>query len=260
MKAYVINLDRDTERMAHVARQGAEHGIDWLRVPAVDKRNEEIVRRAGKARPGRLGFTMSAGAIACFESHRKAWKQVVDSGEPYGAVFEDDVVCAPGLAELLSKTDWIPVDCDIAKLETFLDKATIKTKPAAEFAGRRIVRLYGRHLGGCGYVISRSAAERLLSETRDFADPVDEILFNVQSMQFPPLTLYQVDPAPCIQAMLLGMDEREDHLKSTNDLNAKPQKKAALGPRKYVARKALRLAEKLLLLAKYRERRSIPFK
>jgi glycosyl transferase family 25 len=178
MKAYVINLDRDPERMARIIEQGKQIGIDWRRVPAVDKLDGEIAARASRAIPGLLGFTMSAGAIACFESHRKVWRLIVDSGESHGAVFEDDVVCSKDLPAFLS-TEWIPPDCHVMKLETFLERATISAK-SDDFLGRRIVRLYGRHLGTSGYIISRGAAERLLTASANFSDAVDEFIFNSQ--------------------------------------------------------------------------------
>jgi glycosyl transferase, family 25 len=259
MKAYVINLDRDRQRWAHMERQGLQHGIAWTRVPAIDKYDEAIAARAAAARPGLLGFTMTAGAIACFESHRKAWRMILDSGDAYGAVFEDDSVCSPVLADFISGTDWIPADCDVAKFETFLVKATVGTRPATTRMGRKVLRLYGRHLGSCAYVISRRAIERLLPLTENSADPVDEVLFNAQSKLFPRLTLYQVDPAPCVQAMLLDMGEEHEHLKSRNDSNPKLKKKPYRDVAHYLTRKTSRLWGKLAEAFKYRERRRIEF-
>jgi glycosyl transferase family 25 len=260
MKAYVINLDRDPERMAHIERQGKQFGIDWHRVPATDKLDEGIAARAARARPGLLGFTMSAGAIAVFESHRKTWKLIVESGDSHGAVFEDDVVCSKELPDFLSTAEWIPPDCDVMKLETFLERTTIRTKPARLFSGRRIVRLYGRHLGACAYIVSRGAAERLLAQSENFTDPVDEFLFNAQSLHFPRLTLYQVDPAPCIQGGLLGLEGKADYMKSSNDQNLKLRKKPYRNLVHYLTRKVVRLWGKLLELFGYRERRRIEFR
>lgn len=258
MKAYVINLDRDRERMAHMERQGKQFGINWTRIPAADKLEPGIAGRAARARPGLLGFVISAGAIGCFESHRKAWKLIVDSGDSHGAVFEDDAVCSAALPEFLATAEWIPPDCDIVKLETF-GRTTIGTKPARVFAQRRIVRLHGRHLGSSAYIISRGAAERLLALSKDFADPVDEFLFNAQSRHFPRLTLYQLDPAPCIQGAHLGLDEKADYMKSSNDPNKKPRK-AQYTFRKYVTRKLSRLIEKLSIVTGRLERRKIDFR
>lgn len=258
MKAYVINLDRDPERMAHMERQGKQFGIDWRRVPATDKLDGDIAARAAHARPGLLGFAMSAGAIAVFESHRKAWELIVDSDDSHGAVFEDDVVCSKELPAFLATAEWIPPDCDVMKIETF-DRATIGAKPAHLFSGRRIVRLHGRHLGAAAYIVSRSAAQRLLAASENFTDPVDEFLFNAQSLHFPRLTLYQLDPAPCIQGGLLGLDEKAGYLKTSNDSNKRPRK-AEYTFARFVKRKVSRLAEKLSLLFGILERRKIEFR
>lgn len=256
MKAYVINLDRDPERMAQIERQGKQFSINWYRVPAVDKLDKRIAERAIRAQPGLLGFAMSAGAIAVFESHRKAWMLIVESGDSHGAVFEDDVVCSEELPQFLS-AEWIPADCDVMKLETFLERATIRVR-SHRVLGRRVVQLFGRHLGACAYVISRAAAERLLIASKDFTDPVDEFLFNTQSMLFPSLRLYQLDPAPCVQGGLLKPHENADHLKSRNDANDNPNA-AQYTYRQYTKRKIVRLWEKLALAFNVLERRKIDF-
>lgn len=257
MKAYVINLDRDRERWSHMEAQGANLGIQWVRVAAVDKRSPEIAERAAHALPGRLGFIISAGAIACLESHRKAWRMIADGGDPYAAVFEDDVVCSSALSDFLANDDWIPADCDVVKLETVLQRATVSARASSRHCRRNIVRLHGRHLGSGAYVIARKTAARLLPVTEGFLDPVDEVLFNVQSTLFPSLTLYQVDPAPCIQGSVLGLDKTEAHLKSDNEANVKEPRKQAY--RNNPRRKAARLWEKVLLVAGLRERRIIQF-
>jgi glycosyl transferase family 25 len=256
MKAYVINLDRDPERMGQIRRQGEKFGINWSRVPAIDKMEKEIVERAARSEPGLLGFEMSAGAIAVFESHRKVWRLIIESGDSHGAVFEDDIVCSKELPQFLS-TEWIPPDCDVMKLETFMERATIRVSPY-RFSGRTVAQLFGRHLGAGAYIISREAAKRLLVASEDFADPVDEFLFNAQSMLFPRLTLYQVDPAPCVQGGLLTPGTDADHLKSRNDWNDKPMP-ARYTYRRYITRKIVRLGEKLSLLFGLLQRRKIEF-
>jgi GR25 family glycosyltransferase involved in LPS biosynthesis len=38
----------------------------------------------------------SPGGIGCALSHRLAWKKLLDSGEPYALIFEDDAIVPPG--------------------------------------------------------------------------------------------------------------------------------------------------------------------
>lgn len=213
LTAYVINLDRDVERWARMERLGRQFGIAWTRVTAVDKNDPAIIARAEKMPLSFYGAVIGPGAVACFESHRKIWREIVSSDATYAAIFEDDVHFSDGLKPFLSSTDWIPADSDLVRLETRLKRAKLG-RPAERHFGRRVARLLSTQMGTAAYVISKQAAARLLDLSEGFRDPVDEFLFSEGSPHFAQLTVYQVIPAPCIPGKNMGLDKTEPYLRS----------------------------------------------
>jgi len=118
---FVINLDRDVERMASLAGSLKSLGLEYVRVPAVLGKEvpgwEKLVdaslygdrNRNVMPRPGEVG---------CYLSHLKAMEEFLRTDAPWCVILEDDVeilpACLPVLAALGEKDDW-----DLAKLFCF---------------------------------------------------------------------------------------------------------------------------------------------
>ena len=198
MKAYCINLDRRPDRLQHMTGLLARHGIGFERVAAVDGRDPQVAAAAADCREGMSGHRMSAGAYACFQSHREVWRRLVASGAPHAMVLEDDLLIAEGFAAYL-EAGWLPADADLVKLETYQIRLHRDSGPGLAARGRRLYRLRSRHAGTGCYVIARSAAEQLLAATETISDPVDETMFNHASPLFAGLRIYQMVPSPVIQ-------------------------------------------------------------
>jgi len=189
MRVVVINLDRSPERLAMFREQAERLGIAFERLPAVDAAT--IRNQHGD---------LTSYEIACFESHRLAWRSLVESGEPWLAVFEDDVWLAPPLAALLAMSDF-PANVDLIKLETFAEPVRISPR-ALSFQGFALHRLQTLHWGSAGYILSRHAAIRLLARTEGFRHPVDMLVFDPEGRVSRQMRIMQVMPALCIQEHL----------------------------------------------------------
>lgn len=198
MKVYCINLDRRPDRLDYMTGLFAQHRIAFERVAAVDGQDPQVAAAAAGCGPGMYGRKMSAGAYACTQSHREVWRRLVESGAAYAMVFEDDMVVCDGIAGYLD-ADWIPADADLVRLETFRTRVHRARGRGIDAKGRRLYRLRSRQSGTGCYMISAKAAQRLFEATGNFADPIDEILFNEASPQFQLLTTYQMVPAPTVQ-------------------------------------------------------------
>jgi glycosyl transferase family 25 len=198
LSAWCINLDRRPDRWAHMMAEAQRAGIGIERLPAVDALDPDVAAAASKVAPTVAGLPMSAGAFACFASHRLAWQRLLDSGESHGLVLEDDLHLSPGIGRLM-EGGWIPADADVVKLEAWGSRCHVARQPAATVDGREVCRLLSSHIGAGCYILSKSAAARLLDLTRAYRDPVDEILFNDELAWFPQATIYQVSPAPAVQ-------------------------------------------------------------
>ena len=190
MRAYVINLDRSADRLAHIRQQFAAAGAAFIRVPGIDD-----------AEPRGC---LSARERGCFLAHVRAWERLFRHGDRFAAVFEDDVHVARDLADLLRSDRWIPADADIVRLEA---NQPMKLSRGRAIPGlrrrRRVRRMRSRTWGSGGYLLSRAVAQRLLAAAPSADKALDGWLFDR-----PPFAMaaYQVTPAVCIQHQLVRQD------------------------------------------------------
>lgn len=196
MKCFVINLDRSENRLTHIAREFARVGAAFQRVAAVDGQTLKTFPRHPEH--------MSAGEVACFLSHKKCWELVADGHDEYATIFEDDVYLCARAAPMLTQDGWVPRDADIVKIETFLNKTIVGIIPTKTENGFSVSRLYGDHPGTAGYVISKRAAKRFLSETMEILCPVDGFFFGSSHQTGLAKVVYQISPALCIQSRFVA--------------------------------------------------------
>jgi glycosyl transferase family 25 len=262
MKCLVINLDRSSDRLAHVTAEFGRVGIAFERVAAVDARLRPDLAQMPLRIPRSIGWRLTDSEIACLLSHRRCWEIIARGNDPYCAVFEDDVVLCDGAEALLGDTGWIPADADIVKLETFLKKTVVGQGRDLPVDGFSLSRLYSVHLGTAGYVLSRQAARDLLGETVDVGIPVDHIVFNPIFKATARRNIYQMVPALCLQDQFLS--ERAVGLPSLLRQERLDQWLAGSGkPRKTLRKKLTteiqRLAGQIHDALRSRKARIIPF-
>ena len=188
MKIYLINLDRDASRLAHMRDQ--LNGVAFERISAVD---------GSSLPPTTRGLTRFE--LACLESHRIAWRQFLSGPEACACIVEDDLHIWPGFAALTESASWIPPDAHSIKLDTYLQKVELGEKQVA-VGKRQIARLYSRHQSSAAYVVTREGAARYLGLTATASLPADYALFPNHPRRLG-LRIYQLTPAIAIQDHLL---------------------------------------------------------
>jgi glycosyl transferase family 25 len=198
-----------------MVQQFLRAGLDVTFLPAIDGTNSAIAEEAARISVGSYGRRIGAGAYACFQSHRMIWKYLIAGDDSHALIFEDDMILSGNLSALL-KNDWIPHDADIVKLEARLVRVQLGRKQYMPVGCRSLHRLHSSHFGTGCYVISRSAAERLLEQTERPADAIDELIFDDRSDIFRSLMIYQMVPAPTIQGDRMGGEEMESDWKKTS--------------------------------------------
>ncbi|WP_417440088.1 glycosyltransferase family 25 protein [Idiomarina abyssalis] len=175
---FLINLDRSPHRLQDANKSIAELGLKFERISAVDGRtlsNSEISAVYSHELNSRYyHYDLTLGEIACYMSHRKAWQTLLESEHAAAIILEDDIVLDPQFAQLQKPiadlADSPFSDWDVIKLtQPFKHKESRLLKTIGEF---QLVDYDKPPMGGCGYLISRQGAKKLLSRELFFR-PVD---------------------------------------------------------------------------------------
>jgi glycosyl transferase family 25 len=232
MKTYLINLDRSPGRLAHMDAQLTRLGLSYERVPAFDGQSLTDGEMA-EADP-----SMSRGEIGCFLSHCLVWQRIASRPDAYAAVLEDDIHLAPDIVEFVSDWQWIPPGIDIVKLETMWKPVEIETASLATRGKYRLARLRSTHPGAAGYIISARAAVALLEQMPKPHRPVDALLFEIADGAAQPSSIYQVDPALCVQDSYSRSPSRLAALTSTIESERRSLRRRATDPLSRIRREA----------------------
>jgi glycosyl transferase family 25 len=157
IRAFYLNLDQEMARRDSIEDQLACAGIPAERIDAVDgsKPLPPELSRYFDAR-----HVMDAGALGCYASHIKAWRQITLKALPHALVLEDDAILPPGLSGLLADIiATLPKGWDMVHLGTEPDRAICEI---AKVGHRKIVQFSRVPPGAVGYLISRAGAQKLL--------------------------------------------------------------------------------------------------
>jgi glycosyl transferase family 25 len=207
MEIMVINLDRHPERLEHISALLEAAQLGFSRVRAIDGNDLGSAEIAAILSPNAIR-ELSRFEVACLMSHRAAWERLLASDELNCCILEDDVLLAPEFASIVrADRDWAAIAFDVAKIETLKRRVWLDRRGQSFQAGYKLSRLRSSHPGAAGYIVSRRGAQRLLALTAYMDRPVDDILFDDNSILSRQLDVLQLRPALCIQEWVLLQGE-----------------------------------------------------
>jgi len=169
MKVYVINLDKDKEKMASIDAQLRRLGVEYERFPAIyakempeDERDKAVNRFRWWCAMGR---PIAPAEIGCALSHFAIYRQIE---EPV-CILEDDVILGERFKE------------NLAQVESFVDTAKPQVVMLSDHTGMyRNVEVIGGAIrrsstAMCtdGYVITPAAGKALLEQNCPIIVPCD---------------------------------------------------------------------------------------
>ncbi len=173
---YVINLDRDAERLASIASSLKALGLPFERIPAVagapHVEDPAIVDLARYPLRNRRGAPRG-GEVGCYLSHLRAYERLLATDAQWCVVLEDDVECLPslpGVLDSLGKAD----DWDIAKLFCFHSGMPVPVRRLA--GGHRLCVHLTRTTSSAAYAFNRRAAGVLLRTMLPLSQQIDHAL------------------------------------------------------------------------------------
>ena len=194
MKVYLINLDKDVERLSAADVQLRRLGVDYERVSAIyarDLTTEEKLRAVNRFRwRCATGLTVRDGEIGCALSHYGIYRRIVEQNEP-ACVLEDDVILDKKFKTVLR---FVAEQLDITRpmvvlLSNHTRKAILsETSPALV---RAVADQYAE-----GYVMTPKAATALLKANWPLQVPCDHWgRWAKQGV----IELYHANPTVCTQ-------------------------------------------------------------
>ena len=175
MLVLCINLERAASRRREMCRRFDHLGVQATFESAVDgdaltPADLALVDRRGRARLRHRPLT--ASCIGCWLSHRRIWERLAADGPEIAAVLEDDGILDGAFPAALAATAQSPHPFDILFLHRHrTDREFIPLMVTG--SGHRIGRVRFNDAGASAYLITRSAAARLLSATPRLLDEVD---------------------------------------------------------------------------------------
>ena len=204
---FVISLRRAHARRRHMRKLMCSIGIAAEFIDAVDGRcltNEQRRRYDAAAAKRMYGAEMNASEIGCFLSHMSVYQTMIDRGIERALILEDDIECDSDLKSVIEALCTQPNPAwSVVRLQSSKRRVTTPRtareygKPIADIAGRDLCRLDAGVLGGCGYLITRRAAAKMLSYGRRIFMPVDHTLDRFWENGITP---YVVRPLPVRQS------------------------------------------------------------
>lgn len=174
--AYIINLDRATDRMAHMRSEIERVGIPYTRIEAVyGPELPEPIQEFDEKRFNILtGKHKNPREIGCFLSHIKVFQAFLASNEPYALVLEDDVKLPDGFSQLLNQAIEHQAHWDLLRLSSSRQGEFIKI---AQLDATHQLAYNLKVLKNTGaYLITRKGAEACLNKMLPMRLPYDVAL------------------------------------------------------------------------------------
>ncbi|MBC6981838.1 glycosyltransferase family 25 protein [Caulobacter sp. 17J80-11] len=157
---FLINLDRDTDRLRLMDEQFARLGLAYERFSAVRGDALGAAARWFHLVDG-VSPTLTSGEVGCYASHLTVMEMLIERGAPAALVCEDDCRLSEHLPRLLAEVDALPESWELVRLATLPVKQAVVR--AARIGGGELVKYSRIPVGAGAYLISRRGAEKYLA-------------------------------------------------------------------------------------------------
>jgi glycosyl transferase family 25 len=208
-KVYVINMDKDVDRIKHFENEMSKVNTNFIRTPGIIADKQLIREEAsffGK-------YFAPNSVIGVSYAHKKLWKSIVDNNLNNALIFEDDVKLTDNVSVILPQAiNELPPDWDILFLGclTCCDKLSIYEIFYKIFNTKR--KQYSNHLntggvylGAEAYVVSYNGAKKLLNLINKISYSSD-FQINILQMQNK-IKVFDIIPAVAYQNRLSNISK-----------------------------------------------------
>ena len=174
----IIHLERSLERKPQVKKLKKDLPYRTKVVDAVDGSkpdNDFSKSYTPRLLRPRYPFRLRSAEVACFQSHRKCWQEILDRGLKAALIIEDDVDIIDG--EFTAAVNLAMEEIKMGDLIRFPMKP--REKPRNRSVKRDNISIFEPTVIGLGtqaQIVTYDAAERLLEKTEHFDRPIDVYL------------------------------------------------------------------------------------
>lgn len=179
VKAYIISFKEDKKRRALLAERFANTGLEIVFVDAVRGSALDELEKApfrDNRRQHKSPYILKDNVVGCALSHYKAWQMLIDSGDGYGFVFEDDAMpLSDDISAALTRLSEMADQLDIVSLANRRPKLK-REKIAVCSENTALYALRGNDIGAEAYFINSDAAQRLLNHRNRYEYEVDFLI------------------------------------------------------------------------------------
>lgn len=175
---FVINLDKDKDRLAAFDANMRAHGVKYTRMDAIygkdALRDRELSRRITPA----CKVLCSYGIIGCYLSHARLWEQLAnDPDAEFYVVVEDDARFMDDTVQVIQESiEKYRTNFDLLSLFTFSDNMSIACFQERLLDGKYAVCRNPMLLSTLGYIVSKQGARKLLEKMGKASYHVDFML------------------------------------------------------------------------------------
>lgn len=192
MQTYLINLDKDKERLAAADVQLKKLGVDYERFPAVYAKELPQAERDASVNYFRwwccLGRKILLGEIGCALSHYRLYQKMIIDNIPYACILEDDIILKDNFKETVDKVDkW---------LNSSESQVVLLSNHTNEPEGKEGIGEIQNGLCTESYIITLPAAKALLKENFPIKVPCD---YWARWVKHGAIKLYLAMPSVCTQ-------------------------------------------------------------
>lgn len=191
MNIYIINLPKDTERQEFQKKQFHKLDLKYELIAATTVADIEDIYHnhyLDWQRP------LRKVEVACYFSHQKLWKRVLNENQP-ALILEDDAILCHNIAKILDFSKTLQnIDC--INFETVGRKKLLgKEGITVADSGYNLLPLYLDRAGAGGYILYPSGAKKLLDYELQYGIGLSDAQRNSCSS----LVSYQIEPACVVQ-------------------------------------------------------------
>ena len=227
MNNYVISLTSATERRRHIEAEFGKQDIPFKFFDAITP--DIMQNKASELGINISKSTLTKGEISCALSHIALWHLAKEKDLNYICIFEDDIYLGENIKPFLSN-NYINENIDIVKLEKNISIVETGRRADQSYSCRELYKLKSTHPGTAGYLITRKGISYLLDKIKNLQDiEIDNLMFN-QLLKDENYTVWQLQPALCIQDAVLN-EKQIFHttISGRENRNSKSKKKLNLG-------------------------------